>query len=30
MNAQVDEAIKQKGKGDLNKLLKGREFWEIH
>ncbi len=30
MNAQVEEAIKQRGKGDLNKLLKGREFWEIH
>jgi len=30
MNAQVEEAIKQKGKGDLNKLLSGREIWEIH
>ena len=30
LNAQVDEAIRQKGKGDLNKLLRGREIWEIH
>lgn len=30
MNAQVEEAISKKGKGNLNALLKGREVWEIH
>ncbi len=27
---QVEETISQKGKGDLNKLLKGRETWTIN
>lgn len=27
---QVEEVIKSKGAGDLNKLLRGREVWEIH
>lgn len=30
LNQQVAEAIAQKGKGDLNKLLKGFETWEIN
>jgi 2-oxoglutarate ferredoxin oxidoreductase subunit beta len=30
MQAQLDEAIKQKGPGNLDKLLMGRETWEIH
>ncbi len=29
LNEQVETAIKQKGAGDLNKLLTGREIWEI-
>ena len=27
--AQIDSVIASKGKGDLNKLLRGREVWEI-
>jgi 2-oxoglutarate/2-oxoacid ferredoxin oxidoreductase subunit beta len=30
LNEQVETAIRQKGKGDLDKLLRGREVWEIH
>jgi 2-oxoglutarate ferredoxin oxidoreductase subunit beta len=30
LNEQVETAIKQKGAGDLDKLLRGREVWEIH
>ncbi len=30
LNEQVETAIKQKGNGDLDKLLRGREVWEIH
>jgi 2-oxoglutarate ferredoxin oxidoreductase subunit beta len=26
---QIDEALATKGKGNLDKLLKGREVWEI-
>ncbi len=29
MQLQIDEIIATKGKGDLDKLLKGRETWEI-
>ncbi|HMZ46620.1 MAG TPA: 2-oxoacid:ferredoxin oxidoreductase subunit beta [Chitinophagaceae bacterium] len=29
MAMQIEEAIAKKGVGDLNKLLKGREVWEI-
>ena len=29
MLMQIDETIATKGAGDLNKLLKGREVWEI-
>lgn len=29
MKMQIDETIATKGKGDLDKLLKGREVWEI-
>ena len=29
LNNQIDEVIKKKGKGNLNKLLKGRETWTI-
>jgi len=29
MVMQIEEAIAQKGKGDLDKLLKGRETWTI-
>lgn len=29
MQAQVDEALEKKGKGNLDKLLSGRETWEI-
>ncbi len=29
MKMQIDEIIATKGKGDLDKLLKGREVWEI-
>ena len=29
MQMQIDETIATKGAGDLNKLLKGREVWEI-
>jgi len=29
MAAQIEEAIALKGKGDLNKLLRGSETWEI-
>ena len=27
---QIEEAIKTKGKGNLNKLLSGRETWTIN
>ena len=30
LNAQVAAALAQKGEGDLDKLLKGRDVWEIH
>ena len=30
LNEQVMEAISKKGPGDLDKLLQGREIWEIH
>lgn len=30
MSMQIQEAIAAKGKGDLNKLLKGRETWTIN
>jgi 2-oxoglutarate ferredoxin oxidoreductase subunit beta len=26
---QIEEVIATKGKGDLNKLLRGNEVWEI-
>jgi 2-oxoglutarate ferredoxin oxidoreductase subunit beta len=29
LNEQIKKAIDTKGKGDLNKLLRGREVWEI-
>ncbi len=29
MSAQIEEAIASKGKGDLNRLLRGKEVWEI-
>jgi len=29
MNLQVEEVIQSKGKGDLNKLLRGNETWTI-
>ncbi|MCA6473515.1 MAG: 2-oxoacid:ferredoxin oxidoreductase subunit beta, partial [Chitinophagaceae bacterium] len=29
MTAQINEFIASKGKGDLDKLLRGREVWEI-
>ena len=29
MKMQIDEVIAQKGKGDLDKLLRGRETWTI-
>ena len=29
MQMQIDEAIATKGAGDLDKLLRGREVWEI-
>jgi 2-oxoglutarate ferredoxin oxidoreductase subunit beta len=29
MNLQLDEVIQSKGKGDLNKLLRGNETWTI-
>ncbi|MGN6437971.1 MAG: 2-oxoacid:ferredoxin oxidoreductase subunit beta, partial [Agriterribacter sp.] len=29
MQLQIEEAIAVKGKGDLNKLLRGNEVWEI-
>jgi len=29
MEMQIDEIISTKGKGDLDKLLRGREVWEI-
>ena len=29
MQMQIDDAIARKGKGDLNKLLRGNEVWEI-
>jgi 2-oxoglutarate ferredoxin oxidoreductase subunit beta len=29
MQMQIDEAIATKGEGDLDKLLRGREVWEI-
>ncbi len=29
MSMQIQEAIATKGKGDLNKLLRGKEVWEI-
>ena len=30
MTMQIEEAIATKGKGDLDKLLKGRETWVIN
>lgn len=30
MNLQIENIISSKGKGDLDKLLRGREVWEIH
>lgn len=30
LNLQVEETIAAKGKGDLDKLLRGREVWEIN
>jgi len=30
LNAQVQEVVKTKGKGNLNKLLMGRETWTIN
>lgn len=30
LHLQVEELIAKKGPGDLNKLLKGNEVWEIH
>ncbi len=30
MNMQIEEAIASKGKGDLDKILKGRETWSIN
>jgi 2-oxoglutarate/2-oxoacid ferredoxin oxidoreductase subunit beta len=30
MKLQIEEVIATKGKGDLNKLLKGRETWQIN
>jgi 2-oxoglutarate ferredoxin oxidoreductase subunit beta len=29
MTAQINDFIASKGKGDLDKLLRGREVWEI-
>jgi 2-oxoglutarate ferredoxin oxidoreductase subunit beta len=29
MQMQIDEAIAAKGEGDLDKLLRGREVWDI-
>ncbi len=29
MSMQIEEAIATKGKGDLDKILRGREVWEI-
>jgi 2-oxoglutarate ferredoxin oxidoreductase subunit beta len=29
MALQVEETIAAKGKGDLDKLIRGREVWEI-
>jgi 2-oxoglutarate ferredoxin oxidoreductase subunit beta len=29
MAMQIEEVITSKGKGDLDKLLRGREVWEI-
>jgi 2-oxoglutarate ferredoxin oxidoreductase subunit beta len=29
MNLQIEEVIRSKGPGDLNKLLRGRETWTI-
>ena len=29
MTMQIDETIATKGKGSLDKLLRGREVWEI-
>jgi 2-oxoglutarate ferredoxin oxidoreductase subunit beta len=29
LNLQIEEVIRSKGKGDLNKLLRGRETWTI-
>jgi 2-oxoglutarate ferredoxin oxidoreductase subunit beta len=29
MAAQIEDFIASKGKGDLDKLLRGREVWEI-
>ncbi|MFN9109774.1 MAG: 2-oxoacid:ferredoxin oxidoreductase subunit beta, partial [Bacteroidota bacterium] len=30
MQLQIDEVIATKGKGNLDKLLRGNEVWEIH
>jgi len=29
MAMQIEEVIATKGKGDLDKMLRGREVWEI-
>jgi 2-oxoglutarate ferredoxin oxidoreductase subunit beta len=29
MELQIEETIAAKGKGDLDKMLSGREVWEI-
>jgi 2-oxoglutarate ferredoxin oxidoreductase subunit beta len=30
MKLQIEDVIAKKGKGDLDKLLRGNEVWEIH
>jgi 2-oxoglutarate/2-oxoacid ferredoxin oxidoreductase subunit beta len=30
MKMQIEEVIAAKGKGNLDKLLRGNEVWEIH
>jgi 2-oxoglutarate ferredoxin oxidoreductase subunit beta len=30
MQLQIEEVIATKGKGNLDKLLRGNEVWEIH
>jgi hypothetical protein len=29
LHAQIDEVMTKKGKGDLNKLIRGNETWTI-